>query len=662
MKRITAILLLISIMISLISCKGKGGSPSTNNVPNTPSSTILNVATDLANELDNMPLYGDVISSVSMSTSSAAGRDTRSKTSRVASASARGSYVGARSSFEESNGDGTYYHEDYLKDDSEQHFVKHISSDYSESKYIVQELKKTKNNALLNCKMLDVWVNRKSDYMLPGSSLRPVEENYSYRINYNLKDDAVTIEEYHVEYGDTYSYTKITVAYVRDGKLMINGYISTFNDTNIKNIKSVHYLEDEYYMSVTKKSDNLTDENAEIVHFFNYETEEWAELQLNFDIMTDTNGNQTVVYNGVDYKFSYIEDGYLVENHGKDGMIVMPDRRELGTWSDSGAEYTFAFDMFDGWVSIESKENSERYVLTTPSASYEYYDLTASPDPEITSFGFCDIRFSYFCSYTTFPYITIDTYDPEGERVSFWTANEIRENVKKIAERFGLTVRENELEQYLSQYSAAGERAASFEFLNGIKGGKLDSAKYNELKDMVQYEEVNIDALLAAKNADRMEYEDQNPEYEYFELLKFNLSGQAQINTENATIDLSKISATLSPSVLLNEGAEYKLVFCMSAGKSFSYIGAYSTEFDGKAMTFSGSLTFERESFPINYGEYVLICYIADENDNRISRSITLSGSNVTLDLSNDYRGTTLTSTEEKVSIYNYLLDDSKAE
>ena len=39
-----------------------------------------------------------------------------------------------------------------------------------------------------------------------------------------------------------------------------------------------------------------------------------------------------------------------------------------------------------------------------------------------------------------FPYISIDIYEPIGAPKTVWTVEELRENIKKIGDRFGLTV------------------------------------------------------------------------------------------------------------------------------------------------------------------------------------------------------------------------------
>lgn len=647
MKKITALFLIISILLAFTACDngstpqgGGGGS----------DSTVMTVATDLANEIDNMPLYGTVVS-----VSSSA----KSYVSSTASGDSD-SYVGATSDYENSHGDGIYYHEDYVTEDSEQRFVNRYKADFSKQNGFVDLLKRMKNNALLTCKVLGVWVERNPDTMIKvPSGLKPSNYNYRYRISYDVNADAVTVEEIN-DTSRSSDYTRIIVKYAPGGKLMIDGYCATVANGKIEYTKSLHYLEDSYYVVANRNDADITQERAEVISYTNYEKREQVELSLNFSTVSDQNNNVTTVFNGVDYRLSYNTDDGAVVVIGKDtGKTYMSDGRALGSWEGPYGYYEFSLDIFDGWEYVESKEQNTLLTIKTSNGLYDYG--IGMPTPETTPTDFIDFTLGmyYFASYEGYPVLFLRTKD----RDEAWNEQQIRQAVESVADRFGLTVKESELSRYFKAYETRNSRPEEFEFANGFSGCEMNSAEYGMLKGLIENKDINIDNINEQIAATPIKFDAQNPEYEYFEFLKLELTGKAKVNSTTGDIDLSDISATLAPSVLLNDGEEYNLVFCINSETSAGSIGSYKTVFDGNKMTFSGNLTLKTENYPIGYGEYTLICYIADSSYNRVSRSIKIGAqSDVTLDLTNTRRGVTLNATADSVTVYNYVLEDSAAE
>lgn len=660
MKRATALFLLLAMVLTVCGCNGKqsgGDHPSGNNGN---QSTIMTVATDLANEFDNMPLYGEVILSVSSGASTTSanraavnGSPTVPKKDLLTS---RANPAGVVLLSEESDfsGDGVYYHEDYVSDPFDpQYIYNHHSLKYASIDSFINTLKKMKNQALLTCKVLGKWVERNPATEVPvHPGLQPSHDNFRYRMTYDANRDFVTVEECCTEWATVTDYTKITVGHAPDGKLMIDGYIVTFDGDGIHTVKSIHYMEEAYYMAVDQDRGNGSDE----LTFLNYETKEWVTLSLSYDWISDQEDNLTEVFNGVDYLYACITEEHLIEISPSTVTVYLPDGRSSGTWEENGVfDFILSLDIFDGWHHAESKNENTIVTLTTETNSFDFYFAEPYPDPDFVRREF--FNFHVYYSTATYPQIQLQrSYELKNNGI-FWTEEEARGYIGEIASDLGLTVNEKELAFLFDAIRSRDERVNGFSFLNGITGCEMDIDTYNALMEMLKYDELTFEELNAIKNAEILAFDAQSPDYEYFEFLDFTVSGKASFDADAVEIDLSPITATLAPSILLNDGETYQLVFLLVSTDSRSMVGTVSALYNGEDTVFAGDVRLKRDNFPLEYGEYTLQFYLADALGNRISTIETVEASTTaTLDLSTESRGVTLSLCPDKITIYNYVL------
>ena len=645
MKKIIALTLVLSFVLTLFaSCDDP--EPSQGGSDGASQSTMMTVATDLANEVDKMPEFVDVVTSISAVGASASSDDGTSASTVDAV-----SYDGVESV--------TYYHRDYLTEESEQYWDKHRESSCDSSNATVSHLKKMKNKAVDNCKQLGVWVKENPAGIISSPGLMASDTDYRYRISYDLNKDAVTVEIYCVEWGRTSAYTNILVQYSPHGKLMIDGYVARYTASKIDSVHYIHYLEDSHYMSIIKNSDNPYDEDAETIFFFNEQSKEHVELSKMYDVQYDENDNPTYTVGGVSYKHTYTDGGYIIDSSGGSGDIYNSDERLVATW-DQGW-YIFSIDMFDGWKSVVYDPNNEgvceETVLNTKTNSYTYYGAATNPDTTLTDFDGFKVNLSY--TGIASPIITIrPNVDANGDRPSL-TDDQIRAAVGAVAARLGLTVKNAELELFIRTLHTKDARDDGFEFTGRLKGCRMRSAHYDQIKSGGSYADITLEELNTVRTASSIEYSAQQADNEYFELLYFDLFGNATVNESTAEINLSSIGAVLESSVLLRKGEEYKLEFYMVSDTTRKQVGSYSAVCEGLGMEFGGKLTVSRDQLPINYGTFTLVCYITDADGNRISKTMPVSAErDMTLDLTNDYRGTTLEIKDKKISVFNYQLGE----
>ena len=217
MKSILSLILTATLLCGFTACGQNVDSPLTLNN----ASTIMTVASELANEIDKMPLYSEMFTAFSANTVTALSSDLQSDST----ANLTPVYYYRDDATD--TGDGIYWHEDLLPED----FDPSVDNQYSHSELTVNvetidsyvtSIQKTKDKALASCKELDVWVEENSDITLPiPPGLTPDRSNQRYRIRYDVNTDTVTVESLCDEYSGLIYYSCFTVSYNPLDKLKV---------------------------------------------------------------------------------------------------------------------------------------------------------------------------------------------------------------------------------------------------------------------------------------------------------------------------------------------------------------------------------------------------------------------------------------------------------
>lgn len=178
---------------------------------------------------------------------------------------------------------------------------------------------------------------------------------------------------------------------------------------------------------------------------------------------------------------------------------------------------------------------------------------------------------------------------------------------------------------------------------------------YQSITNALAYGDISHEELMSEVTTPIKAYKAQNPDYAYFDFLDFSIEGTASFDGQTSRLVLSDITATIEPSVLLNDNKEYQLVFLFVSDHTRSQIAYKEAVYTGKTLTLQGESAVQREGIAYGDTTCVLKCYIADSYGSRISKIYNVKGNTAAeYDLSTESRHITLTVTPEKILTESY--------
>ncbi len=639
MKRLFSLLMAAALLLGFAAC----GSDLPPTESNEPSSTLMTVATDLANEVDSMPLYSEALATFSSGISSMNADDTTP-------------IYYYMDDDDRIDGDGIFWHEDHLPEDFDptstdsQYSGLNRVVNFNRIDNFVNSIKTLKADALATCKELDVWVEENPAITLPiPPGLTPTSSNYRYRIHYDVNADVVTVETLHDNYSGSYGYSSFSIGYNIDHKMKVDGYSLTVTPDEVTGTSSVHYLEDSYYVSVfqskTESEMTVTD----------IQTKAWAKIYPVYNTVRDENGNVKTVFYCMEYLLSYDKEGYTVELTSDGGKLYFPNQRFAAEWSGID-NYYFSIEIFDNWEKLESSDNNSLLTLTTPKGDFYFYPNGHPLNPEFLNREGFYFNLSYAWQLT--PLMMFKPSNEFRQQDIHWTRDDAKHYLNQLAEHLGVTVRTDVRDMLFSVIEEKDEKVAAMPLTQGFFGCEISREDYESIVNNLAYNSITHSEIMKEIKAPIKAFKDQNPEYAYFEFLDFSMDGAASFDTETNSLNLSTLTASIEPSVLLNEGEAYRFTFVFVSDKKRSTVAYKEATYDGTTLKFSGEKTIQREGIPSGDTPYVLKCYLTDSRNNRISKIYTVEGNvNAAYDLSTESRHITLTLSADRIFTESYPIE-----
>ena len=645
MKKWLSIICLIGILAGVLSACGKDEPTVT--APDS-NKTLLTAAQDLANELDRVPtiaeLAGGLKTQVSIGASSASANCGSTEFSLLRA--------------EPDNGD-TYYPPEPPKEQVQDESVfMPMGESYSEIDNTIESLKLIKNQALEACKTFSTWISYYIEQYSPNYTYLPGQGVYrDYRMEYDDNRDLVVIEQRYVTGDNQNRYIRIDVSHTLDGKLRMNGISTDFTDAGIVDFTQLSYLEDSYYISVG----NETPYNSHPLTVYNLQANDWALAQIRNDGLFDENGNPISEITPVlEETYHYASPHLKFMAYSDSGEFKFTDDSYGGQWwigADPG--FTLSLNLFEGWTSVTNTDGQQS-TLVTGKGEFVFPSTGSDPmDPT----GVCSYSVNYYDSRTA-PTLYIRAKssglinDP-----TYWTPEETRKAIASVCESLGISFKDGYEEELYDGIFGYEQHKNAFHYFDGIYGKDLNDATFADLIERLLTEEASHATLMEMWNQSAMAFEEQTAEYEYFEFLDYTLTGTASVDETTHEISLAGIEATLAPSVLLKENTDYSLVFVWASADEHREVGSVDLHYTGESLTFESELSVTADRFPDEYGEYVLVAYLADDGGNRISTTQAVSAAaEFTAELSGESYKATLTVTKNSISVNNTVLPNKNSE
>ena len=184
--------------------------------------------------------------------------------------------------------------------------------------------------------------------------------------------------------------------------------------------------------------------------------------------------------------------------------------------------------------------------------------------------------------------------------------------------------------------------------------------KYFMILEMMRSLYIPLDTLKTVYDGSGINKNEQVEENRYFEFLDFTLSGKATLDEVNARLDLSAVTAEISPSLLLKENSGYALVFAWHSAGAIHEIGCIDVTYNGSKMSFTGAIEELHSEPRHNYGEYKLVAYIAQKttgSNDRISKIYEIGAtSDATVTSATTTMQSVVTATANGVTLTNTVL------
>lgn len=644
MKKWLSIICLIGIFAGLLSACGKDKNA---NAVSGADKTLLSAAADLANELDNVPTIaeltsGDHIDSVFEGPLTASPADASGNQSEVISP------LGV-----EFCGTDTYYPKEPPKQTQDGNFLPLSEEHYEGIDATIESLKLVKNHVLEACKTFSTWITYYIEQASANTSyLAGHGECRDYRLQYDVNRDVVVIEQRYKNVENRIFYVRIAVSYNPDGKLRMDGVTAVFNDTAIVSSDQLHYLEDQHYISVERSSENQFD----TLSVFDLQTNEYANTYIGYHRQYDNVGN--IIFEestGLEETYCFSTEHLTFECSADGGEIKFLGGDYGGQWSyTSNCWFSLSLNLFDGWSSVTNTDD-QQMTLVTDKGEFVFNTVGSSPvDPS----GVCRYSVDYFdrgMGPTLYIYATGSD--------ALWTLEEAQLNIGRLCDVLGISFKDGyENELYESMYSYEAHKNA-FHYIDGIYGNDINEELFKQMIEQLQTEELSHASLREMWKEPAIAFEAQTAEYDYFEFLDYTLTGTAAVDETTHKISLTGITATLAPSVLLKDDTAYSLVFVWASADEHQEVGRIDLRYTGESLTFESDIAIASDRFPKNYGEYVLMAYLADDAGNRISTLQTIpASSEYSAELTGEEYSATLTVTKNNIAVNNTVVPKKNSE
>ncbi len=497
---------------------------------------------------------------------------------------------------------------------------------------LITRFKRMKDEALTVCRMLGKWVKQADG---PYSA--------AYRLHYEPNENVVTVEHRSHQSPDENSYQKIRVSYDAEGKLLIDAYLAQYTPTSFVAEKEIHYREDDYFCTTEKEPIGT----SRRLLFLDLEQKICSHLALTGSIFYDKDGNIIrEEYNPVEPYYCYWDGNYYFSGTRDASDLYYADGRHIGYLSKENRDIRINLNCFDGWSRYEVE--GDQLFFYTDKGMFESLSFTTVNTED---------GYGYQIYGAGAPMLSIRAHNAlTGESVTAILAS--------LEARFGITLKDREIAariiQGVEEYDAV---SAKFHYMNGIRGTDITTDTYLLLCDMLATEEFTPASLTALYEDAAIEKSAQSDTYEYFEFLDVTLAGQAAADEAARTLVLDGITATLAPSILLQEGKEYALTFVWASKDGHREAGRVKATYSGTSLTLSGTLSIAWDSLPSLYGEYTLLAYvILDETGGRISEAVTVTATSpLTADLSTETVASCLTVGTDKITVKNEVIPKEPA-
>lgn len=596
--KLLALLCLAALLFSMLcACKPPSGepqSPSNGDGSGDPQKNMLVIAKTLANEVDTLSSAEELLRGTAAETPSPDRPNKFMRTTTVPS--------------DEFN--------------TENH---NTQFEFADS--LITRFKRMKDEALTVCRMLGKWVKQGDG---PYSA--------AYRLHYEPNANVVTVEHRSHQSPDENSYQKIRVSYDAEGRLLIDAYLAQYTPTSFVAEKEIHYREGVYFCTTEMEHVGT----SRRLLFLDLEQKICSHLALTGSIYYDKDGNIIrEEYNPVRPYYCYWDGNYYFSGTGSSSSLYYADGRNIGYLSQENRDIRINLNCFDGWSRYEVE--GDQLFFYTDKGMFESLSFTTVNTED---------GYGYQIYGAGVPMLCLRAHDAlTRERVSAILAS--------LEARFGITLKDSEIAariiQGVEEYDTV---SAKFHYMNGIYGTDITTDTYLLLCDMLATEEFTPASLTALYEDAAIEKSAQTESYEYFEFLDITLSGNATADEAARTLVLDGITATLAPSILLQEGKEYALAFAWASTDGHREVGRIKATYNGEMLTLNGSLSLAWDALPLSYGEHTLLAYVVlDETGGRISEAVTVTATaSLTADLSTETVASRLTAGTDKITLTNEVI------
>lgn len=525
----------------------------------------------------------------------------------------------------------------YLQTDRLTHDMYYTMSGYGDE--VIESVKIIKKIAVENIVQLNTWVT--------GFTSQFAEH---IRMNYDSANDVVIIEAITTINGPTARYCKINATYDKNGKAIVDAYMTDVVDGKLDREYNVYYAEDDEWNVVCYNS------FGELPHQYSYMSH--ADLSVKErSIITYLLGGAAFKMKGEEgtpniYFVTEYDSGLIYD--GQTGQYIKGEPK-IGSQSfylaNSNNERVGMIHTYEKHISLTldayEMKGWNKLLLNGSEYTLQIGDVLYGGDFKSIDVGGKSAQIAIQNNHCPSIYISFEL----GNNAS------VESEIKKILSEIGLAFKDSACEKLLSLPERAHDLRAKFE-IAGVDGNyMLTNDFFVESIDKFIVHPNTPEEIMAFLSQPKVPIEQQTDDSSYYEIYNATLDGKASIDPESGNVDLSAISISLSGSALLVRDGKYAVCAVISNGFESRVISSAEATWNGGDLKISGLSKFDLHE--VELGEYSIRIYLAKVgSDSSIRISPILSvGVSDTLDFELEQDGNIIAvnATAEEILVNRFV-------
>ena len=448
-------------------------------------------------------------------------------------------------------------------------------------------LLETRDSLLANVKQLGTWI----------SVVDNTKERVSYRISYDLNKDIATAEQiqHHDNNCDGYytEYLMLKSTYTDDGNIYIRLSRETYlNDYDGKEIsysyENIEYLENIRYRFSSYSTDKSSDTARCDILEQNYTTN-----RIFIDRIDSAYSEREPLYKDIKDQNSFWEtDDYYYSTEGMSGVSVQNKSHKI-IFSMGNNMLNLNMGFISGWDSFTCYPNGEAPCSLVINGT-TYTDR---------------------CGPFQLSYIHEWGCDVGGFYVPYLIAYDDFDSVKQSLSELGLSLIDIDIMEEYDYYQKEEASQKAFD-------GRLTSnLTFNDVIDIETglrlFSHKTEDEILQMFELPSILPQDQVEDGSLITIMDLSVSSSISFN--DGVISCNELTADLKKNAFLKKGNYDLILSFRGMYNSIDYKLASAT-FDGvDGLTFSSDISFNLDCNLLNCGEYSIVVYVLDNEQNRVS-------------------------------------------